>query len=163
MVDNMLKNKNNLHKFNMDLLLISITWMFALVSQTTVVRFLRESGSLIHVSDHTYRLTNLYFLDPNWLCDVLQKPLQHESNEVDIQSVPKWKLEKCCRDSGFGEDRFKEYLELLGRFEIAIPASSDRFVQLFVQMLKNKTICTTRFWQIVIKIISICVFIVFVN
>ncbi|XP_072050182.1 leucine-rich repeat serine/threonine-protein kinase 1-like [Amphiura filiformis] len=100
-----------------------------------VIDFLREAGSLIHVSDHTYRLTSLYFLDPNWLCKVLLSPIEPNTKKaLDRQrhrtrriGVPRDELQICCQSTGFGEERFEEFLELLGRFEIAILETSDSY------------------------------------
>ena len=89
----------------------------------------------MNVSDHTFRLRSLYFLDPNWLCSILLSPINTKTKtEFSRQGtrsrrVPKEDLKICCRKSGFGEGRFEEYLELLGRFEIAIPATPDRLVK----------------------------------
>ena len=94
-----------------------------------VVRFLRDTGSLIHVSDHTYQLTNLYFLNPSWLCDVLLEVVRFKhQNTSNIQDgmVLREELRKLCIESGFGDSRFEEYLQLLGRFEIALEAGENR-------------------------------------
>lgn len=35
------------------------------------VRFLHNLGSLLHYQDLSYKLSDLYFLDPDWLCQLL--------------------------------------------------------------------------------------------
>ena len=94
-----------------------------------VVAFLQDSGSLIHVSDHTYRLTNVYFLDPAWLCSVLFAVVQlHDDFYLENGIVPKSRLEELCQKSGFGRNRLEEYLQLLMRFEIALPIGLNRYL-----------------------------------
>ena len=92
------------------------------------VEFLRDTGSLTHISDHTYQLTSLYFLDPAWLCDVLLAVVNFKHSNVQSQDgmVMKKDLKKLCADSGFGDNRFEEYLHLLGRFEIALAVTDHR-------------------------------------
>ena len=92
------------------------------------VSFLQDAGSLIHVSDHTYRLTNVYFLDPAWLCSVLYAVVQlHDDYYLQDGMIPKSRLEELCEKSGFGRERFEEYLQLLMRFEIALPVGLNRY------------------------------------
>ena len=89
--------------------------------------FLRDSGSLVHVGDHTYGLTNLYFLDPAWLCTVLLAVVKlKDTTQMNDCMVTNKTLQNLCEESGFGKDMFEEYIQLLARFEIALPASLKR-------------------------------------
>ena len=92
------------------------------------MQFLQDTGTLIHVSDHTSQLTDLYFLDPAWLCDMLLAVIQIQNPHETRHSghmVKREHLEKICVESGFENYWFEEYLQLLGRFDIALPAGDD--------------------------------------
>ncbi|XP_072050180.1 leucine-rich repeat serine/threonine-protein kinase 1-like [Amphiura filiformis] len=96
-----------------------------------VQTFLRESGSLIHVSDHTYGLNNLYFLDPNWLCKLLLSVINLEmGRETTTAKVKRKELMKLCKEFGFGNS-FKEYQDILSRFDIAVQIDKDSFLRPF--------------------------------
>ena len=96
--------------------------------------FLRDSGSLVHVSDHTFGLTNLYFLDPAWICSVLLAVVKLKDNTtfstLGEGMVTISTLQELCEESGFGSNKFDEYIQLLTRFEIALPASLNRYVNI---------------------------------
>ncbi len=53
--------------------------------------------------------------------------LKHEGGYLKDGMVLRRNLKKLCAESGFGENRFDEYLQLLGRFEIAFPATANRY------------------------------------
>ena len=83
---------------------------------------------MIRVSDHTYQLTNFYFLDPAWFCDVILAVLQIQNTDDIHQGgnmVRREHLEKLCVESGFGIQWFEEYLQLLSRFEIVLSAGDN--------------------------------------
>ena len=88
-----------------------------------VVEFLRESGGLIHISDHTYRLTNVYFFDPNWICQILYAVVNRRGSS---HSVNKKELRNLVSQFGFNDSQFEDFLQLLGRFEIVLKAGEDR-------------------------------------
>ena len=103
-------------------------WYLFYYVTLSAVQFLQDTGNLIHVSDHTHILTDLYFLDPAWLCDVLLAVIQAQKHHETHRSghmVRREHLEKICVESGFENDWFEEYLELLGRFDIALPAGDN--------------------------------------
>ncbi|XP_072039569.1 leucine-rich repeat serine/threonine-protein kinase 1-like [Amphiura filiformis] len=94
------------------------------------VQYLQDCGRVLCVTDHTYRLTRLYFLDPSWLCDALMDAM-HVKNSSYEQELPEGivateRLKAIGKQHGFSEDTVEDYLQLLARFEIAFPHSEGR-------------------------------------
>ena len=93
-----------------------------------VVDFLQDSGTLIHIQDYTFRLSRMYFIDPVWLCDTLVNVVRLENDDPYAHEgiVRDTQLKVLCKDSGFGEARYREYIQLLARFEIALSTNRHR-------------------------------------
>ncbi|XP_072039567.1 leucine-rich repeat serine/threonine-protein kinase 1-like [Amphiura filiformis] len=87
-----------------------------------VVEYLQHCGTLIHIQDYSYKLTRLYFLDPVWLSNTLVKVVRLKNNDINEHQgiVTESQLRRLSLASGFGEHNFKEYLQLLARFEIVL-------------------------------------------
>ncbi|XP_072040793.1 leucine-rich repeat serine/threonine-protein kinase 1-like isoform X2 [Amphiura filiformis] len=87
-----------------------------------VVEYLQDCGTLIHIQDYTYKLTRLYFLDPVWLSNTLVKVVRLKNSDINEHQgiVTESQLRRLSVASGFGEHNFKEYLQLLARFEITL-------------------------------------------
>ena len=85
--------------------------------------FLSTCGSLVHFSDHLQGLTNLYFLDPVWLYNILSQVANIKSSLVSEGRIHKKSLAELYEASGFGKEQFEEYLQLLQRLEILLPIS----------------------------------------
>lgn len=51
------------------------------------VRFLHESGVLLHYEDSQSNLSDLYFLDPEWLCSMMAKIVTHKEVNGFLQLV----------------------------------------------------------------------------
>ncbi|XP_022111025.1 leucine-rich repeat serine/threonine-protein kinase 1-like isoform X2 [Acanthaster planci] len=90
--------------------------------------FLSTCGSLVHFSDHLQGLTSLYFLDPVWLYNILISVANINPSFVREGRVHRSSLEELFQESGFGEGRFEEYLQLLQRFEIVLPISRIEYL-----------------------------------
>jgi len=57
------------------------------ISLFTVIKFLTETGTILHFNDQLKGLNNLYFLDPTWLCDVLSKVLKYAVSIIGQVSI----------------------------------------------------------------------------
>jgi leucine-rich repeat kinase 2 len=59
------------------------------------VKFLHESGVILHYSDLQTKLSELYFLDPEWLCTLMAHIITFKHiSFVDDKGVSGW---KCLR------------------------------------------------------------------
>nr|QJS39789.1 receptor-interacting serine/threonine-protein kinase 7 [Petromyzon marinus] len=87
-------------------------------------RFLHEAGVLLHYDDPALQLTDLYFLDPQWLCSLMAQVVTvREVNpfgstgllrRADVEGF-------LLRRSGFPQEYVGHYIRLLERFQIALP------------------------------------------
>ena len=89
----------------------------------TAVRFQHQIGSLLHFNDASGRLSNLYFIDPRWLCDMMATVITvRERNPYIMNGILRVaSLPQLFKDKRFPPDLHVEYLSLLNRFEIALP------------------------------------------
>lgn len=92
--------------------------------------FLHENGVLLHYEDSTLR--DLYFLDPQWLCDMLAHVVTiREINPFAKNGIMKIEDLKHLFKSQSSQTR--EYvLSLLSKFELAVPWD---FVHLLIPSL----------------------------
>ena len=58
-----------------------------IISLFTVIKFLTETGTILHFNDQLKGLNNLYFLDPTWLCDVISKVLKYVVSIIGQVSI----------------------------------------------------------------------------
>jgi len=98
------------------------------------VTFLHENGIMLHYA--TPALSHLYFVDPQWLCDMLAHVVtvpevnrfiqRHEGPEAGIlrSSV----LAHVFKGKLFPQQHRKEYIELLGKFEVALSLDRNRLL-----------------------------------
>ncbi|XP_028415469.1 leucine-rich repeat serine/threonine-protein kinase 1-like isoform X2 [Dendronephthya gigantea] len=91
-------------------------------------QFLHDNGILLHYDDPS--LSGLYFLDPQWLCDMM-------AHVVAIRDVNPFVQNGILRFSDlsqlFRSDRFPskfihEYVDLLNKFEVALPFITDHLL-----------------------------------
>ncbi|XP_069085861.1 leucine-rich repeat serine/threonine-protein kinase 2 isoform X1 [Pleurodeles waltl] len=96
------------------------------------VRFLNESGVLLHFEDPALQLRDLYFVDPQWLCKIMaqifmvkQEGFSEYSKGVILRST----VEKfLSREKIFPEDYMSQYFKLLEKFQIALPLRKDQLL-----------------------------------
>ncbi|XP_078536216.1 leucine-rich repeat serine/threonine-protein kinase 2 isoform X2 [Lissotriton helveticus] len=96
------------------------------------VRFLNESGVLLHFEDPALQLRDLYFVDPQWLCKIMaqilmvkQEGLSEYSKGVILRSSVETYL---SRKNIFPKDYMSQYFKLLEKFQIALPLRKDQLL-----------------------------------
>lgn len=92
-------------------------------------RFLHENGVLFHWDDHA--LKDLYFLDPQWLCDQLAKVITvREINNFAQRGVMRISnLEFLFRSTTFQPEDVRQYItSLLAKFEVALQFDEDHLI-----------------------------------
>ena len=99
-----------------------------------VTQFLHEDGALLHYDDWRNNLDDLYFVDPQWLCDILFTfvTVVHRNNFVNHGIVRRKEIPDLLNDEDFCQ---LQMLTLLNRYEIALPLDMDYRKVLFPSML----------------------------
>ncbi|XP_036108107.1 leucine-rich repeat serine/threonine-protein kinase 2 isoform X2 [Molossus molossus] len=93
------------------------------------IHFLNESGVLLHFQDPALQLSNLYFVEPKWLCKVMAQILtlkvegcpKHPQGIISRRDVEKF-LSKKKR---FPKNQMQKYFKLLEKFQIALPIGEE--------------------------------------
>ncbi|XP_006888261.1 PREDICTED: leucine-rich repeat serine/threonine-protein kinase 2 [Elephantulus edwardii] len=93
------------------------------------VHFLNESGVLLHFQDPALQLSDLYFVEPKWLCKVMAQILtvkvegypKHPKGIISRRDVEKF-LSKKKR---FPKNYMSQYFKLLEKFQIALPIGEE--------------------------------------
>ena len=96
----------------------------------TATLFLTDIGSLLHYDDHSHNLHELYFVYPQWLCDMMSKVVTiKEKNPFIKKGILLSKdIPLLFKDNTFPSKYFDQYLTLLDRFEIALPLDNRRIL-----------------------------------
>ncbi|XP_064633559.1 leucine-rich repeat serine/threonine-protein kinase 2-like isoform X2 [Lineus longissimus] len=102
------------------------------------VRFLHESGVLLHYDDASLQLRNLYFIDPEWLCRMFAQVVTvREINPFITDGLMKKNdMYQLFKGRRVGEDvsftfptqLIPQYLRLLEKFEIALPINQEELL-----------------------------------
>ncbi|XP_071486222.1 leucine-rich repeat serine/threonine-protein kinase 2-like [Diadema antillarum] len=95
------------------------------------VRFLHETGVLLHYDDPSQQLTNIYFIEPQWLCKIMARVITvREINpfvsETGIMKVKN--IHMLFSGGDVPQQLIPQYLKLLERFEVSLPVSDDEIL-----------------------------------
>uniref|UniRef100_A0AAQ5YNJ8 non-specific serine/threonine protein kinase n=1 Tax=Amphiprion ocellaris TaxID=80972 RepID=A0AAQ5YNJ8_AMPOC len=96
------------------------------------IHFLSEVGVLLHFDDPALQLQELYFIDPQWLCNVLSQMLWKSLHPAstsrlkmrDRSVVEKFLFETRC----FPKNHQTQFFKLLEKFQIALPFGEDQLL-----------------------------------
>ncbi|OWK08814.1 LRRK1 [Cervus elaphus hippelaphus] len=96
----------------------------------SAISFLIETGSLLHFPDTSHGLRNLYFLDPIWLSECLQRIFNIKgSRSVAKNGVIRAEdLRLLLLGTGFTKQTEEQYFQFLAKFEIALPVANDSYL-----------------------------------
>lgn len=92
------------------------------------INFLIETGTLLHFPDTSHGLRNLYFLDPVWLSECLQRIFNIKSSKSVAKNgvIRAEDLRMLLVGTGFTEQTEEQYFQFLAKFEIALPVANNR-------------------------------------
>ncbi|KAG8516285.1 Leucine-rich repeat serine/threonine-protein kinase 1 [Galemys pyrenaicus] len=96
----------------------------------SAISFLIETGTLLHFPDTSHGLRNLYFLDPIWLSECLQRIFNIKSSRSVAKNgvIRAEDLRMLLVGTGFTQQTEEQYFQFLAKFEIALPVANDSYL-----------------------------------
>ncbi|CAH1266221.1 MFHAS1 [Branchiostoma lanceolatum] len=95
------------------------------------VRFLHESGVLLHYDDPALQLKDLYFIDPEWLCQMMAQVVTVREGNPFVNNrgiLKKSDVPNLFKGGAFPPELIPQYLRLLEKFEIALPQTEEELL-----------------------------------
>ncbi|KAJ7311344.1 hypothetical protein JRQ81_006960 [Phrynocephalus forsythii] len=96
----------------------------------SAINFLIETGTLLHFPDTSHGLRNLYFLDPVWLSECLQRIFNIKSSKSVAKNgvIKAEDLRMLLVGTGFTQQTEEQYFQFLAKFEIALPVANNSYL-----------------------------------
>ncbi|XP_076980135.1 leucine-rich repeat serine/threonine-protein kinase 1 isoform X1 [Tamandua tetradactyla] len=96
----------------------------------SAISFLIETGTLLHFPDTSHGLRNLYFLDPIWLSECLQRIFHIKASRSVAKNgvIRAEDLRMLLVGTGFTQQTEEQYFQFLAKFEIALPVANDSYL-----------------------------------
>ncbi|XP_071070427.1 leucine-rich repeat serine/threonine-protein kinase 1 isoform X2 [Dasypus novemcinctus] len=96
----------------------------------SAISFLIETGTLLHFPDTSHGLRNLYFLDPIWLSECLQRIFHMKASRSVAKNgvIRAENLRMLLVGTGFTQQTEEQYFQFLAKFEIALPVANDSYL-----------------------------------
>ncbi|CAH2274383.1 leucine-rich repeat serine threonine- kinase 1 [Pelobates cultripes] len=94
------------------------------------IGFLIETGTLLHFPDTSHGLRNLYFLDPVWLAECLERIINIKSSKSVARNgvIKAEDLRMLLVGTGFTKQTEEQYFQFLAKFEIALPVANNSYL-----------------------------------
>ncbi|XP_060603950.1 leucine-rich repeat serine/threonine-protein kinase 2-like [Ruditapes philippinarum] len=99
------------------------------------VKFLHESGVLLHYDDASLRLKDYYFIDPGWLCQMMAQiiTVRQINPFINTDGILKKRdidilFKEKSKSTRFPQYLIPQYIKLLEKFEIALPHSETELL-----------------------------------
>ncbi|KAF7666866.1 hypothetical protein LDENG_00091190 [Lucifuga dentata] len=96
----------------------------------TALKFLIETGTLLHFPDTSHGLCTLYFLCPVWLSECLERIVHLKSSRSVAQNgvIRAEDLRMLLVGTGFTQHTEEQYFQFLAKFEIALPVANNSYL-----------------------------------
>ena len=97
----------------------------------TAAQFLHDNGVLLHYNDQLKGLSNLYFIDPIWLANMLAEIITVPQRQTFVQNgiLKESDIPFIFRDTiKFPVKFHKQYLQLMERYEIALSLGNGQYL-----------------------------------
>ena len=113
----------------------------------TAALFLTDVGSLLHYDDRSHNLHELYFVDPQWLCDMISKVVTRNpfvrKGILHSRDIP------LLFNNKFPWQYYEQYLTLLDRFDIALPLDNTRILipSMLPDIRPDRVVDTEQSWH----------------